>query len=268
MPVREADLLLVDTDDRLYRGALIDACPGRVLLYPHGALAIYSGFFPPDPRIDAQLVHGAGTARLLERMSLDREVHVIDWSYGAQIPFRAPDRVDRVLFGPIHPGDAGELAAVYREENQRVLSGLLELDAEIIVQLRGTTEQNGLLETGHARLVPSTLTAGAREIDQADLVVSNGTYACVALARGRPTVMFGQSLPPEDTGRRPWRDEFNCGPIPRYPLDFDDAELPELIDGALANAGKDWADEFVGGPFNVDLFVAIAEQLAAVNSSV
>jgi hypothetical protein len=90
-------------------------------------------------------------------------------------------------------------------------------------------------------------------VDEADLVVADGTLACLALARGKPVVMFGQSHPIEDEHNRP-ADGTEIR-VPRYPVDYDDGPLDDLFHAACSGAGQDWKDEFAGGPFDKAAFL-------------
>lgn len=256
-----ADLLLLDIDDpdAPIRGDLIDACPGAVLLYPHDALPTYHGFYEPDPRISGQLVHGPGTASLIDALGLERSVHVLGWSYSPVVPFAAPKRVERVLFGPIHPCGSGALDDVYRDENRRVFDALRALDLELTVQMFGTPGMNGLPAPWQVRFVESSLAVDWMEIDRADLVVADGTFACLALARGKPVIMFGQSLPSLDGHDRPRLDGNARVRVPCYPVDFADGPLPDLFAAACADIGAGWREEYVGGPFDPAAFADLAE---------
>jgi hypothetical protein len=260
----QADVLLIDIDDpdAPGRGDLISRSHGLVVLYPHGALPTYLGFYKPEERIDIQLVHGSHTVWMLENLGLWRVVKAVGWSYSPWVDYQPPAKVDRVLFGPIHPYGSGELDEPYKRENARVFAALQELDVEVTVQMFGSAQTNGLPEPLGAVAVRSSLLVDWRWVDQADLVVAEGTLACLALARGKPVVMFGQSLPQLDEHDRPKTGV--TVRFPRYPVDFDDGLLPELFAAACADVGGWWRDGFVGGPFNTDAFLDVLEaQLVA-----
>ncbi len=260
-PVTHADLLLIDIDDpdAPRRGRLISQCPGKVVLYPHGATPTYHGFYEPDERIDVQLVHGVGTARLVAGLGLDRKIIDAGWTYSPMVPFQ-PTEGKRVLFGPTHPYGSGKLDLQYRNLNTRVYHLLRASALNVKVQMFGTAINNGLPHGVNG--YRSTLMLDWSQIDEADVVVGDGTFACLALARGKPVVMFGQDWPVTDEHNRAV-----VGPVvrlPRYPLDIDDGAVPDLIDRACRGAGEEWRKQFVGVPFDSMAFLHSVEHAVMV----
>jgi hypothetical protein len=261
-PPHDADVLLVDIDDpdAPGRSEATAACPGLVVLYPHGALPTYHGAYAPDERIDLQLVHGPATADAIADAGLDRDIAVVGWSYSPSVPFRKPAAVDRVLFGPHHPYGSGVLEEVHRKENRRVMGAILGMDAEeVTVHVYGTPEMNGLEHVEGVRYAQSTLNIDWAEIDDADVVIANGTFACLALARGKPVVMFGQNIPSCDEHNR-----LPVGPtveVDRYPVDFSDGPLDAVIEDACDGLGLWWHDAYVGGPFDAGAFLGSIDSL-------
>lgn len=261
VPAPQADVLLIDIDDpdAPMRSRLISQCSGAVVLYQHGGIpSTYHGFYKPDERVHIQLVHGPGGARLARQLKLGRNVVTVGWSYSPTVVFKPIDAPRSVLFGPSHPYGSGRLEEHYKKLNGRVYQLLRKSGMDLRIQMFGTAAANGLPMgvTGHR----STLMLDWSQIDQADLVVAEGTLACLALARGKPVITFGQQFEPTDEHNRPSR-----GPVirvPRYPVDIDDGPLDELVDGACIGLGEAWRRKFVGGPFDHETF------LAAIESSV
>ncbi len=263
-PPPTADLLLIDIDDpdAPQRGRLIDQCPGIVMLYQHGAIpSTYHGFYQPDDRIDIQVVHGPGGARLAAELGLGREIATAGWSYSPSVPFAPVDEPERVLFGPIHPYGSGALHEQDRKINARVYDKLRSSGLNLAIQMYGSATSNGL--PAGVNGYNSRLMLDWSQIDQADLIVAEGTLACLALARGKPVVMFGQDLPRTDEHNRP-SDSGPVVEVPRYPVDIDDANLDALIAAACMGAGQTWREEFVGGPFDRLAFLAAVDSAVAV----
>ncbi len=268
-PPEHADVLLLDIDDpdAPGRSEMIDRCPGRVVLYPHGGLSAYDGYYQPDDRVDVHLVHGPQAVPLVEQLGLSREVKPVGWSYSPWVDYTPPREIRRVLFGPIHPYGSGFLFDELKQVNARVFTALQNTDVEVTVQMFGTPAMNGTQERRGVTIVRSSLVVDWRWIDQADLVVADGTLACLALARGKPVVMFGQEVNRGlDEHNRP-----RTGTIvewPRYPIDFDDAPLPELFTAACDDTGGWWRDQFVGGPFDKNAFLDALDARAPAHGTV
>ncbi len=255
-----ADVLLLDIDDpdAPIRGDLISRSHGLVVLYPHGALPTYHGFYKPEERVDVQLVHGSSAVWPIENLGLWRTVKAVGWTYSPWVDYEPPAQVKHILFGAHHPYGSGHLEQAFQHENARVFAALKKLDVRITVQLFGTPGMNGLPEPLGATAVRSSLTVDWRWVDQADLVIADGTLACLAMARGKPVVMFGQAIPIEDENDRP-----HTGTevrLPRYPVDFDDGPLPDLIEAACQDVGGWWREGFVGGPFDPDMLLNVLEK--------
>ncbi len=255
-----ADVLLIDIDDpdAPERGDAIGRSHGLVVLYPHGALPTYHGFYQPEERVDVQLVHGAGSVWQIESLGLWRTVKAVGWMYSPWVEYQPPAKVEKVLFGPHHPYGSGELEDAFKLENSMVYLQLQELELDVTVQMFGSPEMNGLPDPLGAMSVRSSLMVDWRWIDQADLVIADGTLACLALARGKPVVMFGQHIPIEDEHDRP-RNGVTLR-VPHYPIDCaEDATLADLVEAAVGDTGGWWREEFLGGPFNPSLFLAVLQ---------
>jgi hypothetical protein len=271
-----ADLLLIDLDPPLHGYQEMirkhKAQGAKVFLFPHGAGApvlSYDGLFPPDRRIDANLVMGPGHAEFLRRIDYPAPTHTIGWPYCAQRPFQACDDVQHVVFGPSHPGGDGWLPDFYRNLNADVFAQLIRGPWRVTVRHIGTLEQNGLWEDEGVEYVDGRLMAETAEIDRADAVVAAcGTYPALAIARGVPTVMYAQGTMalgiPGEKERRPKRGDRYMDFI-RYPFDAANGPLDELIPAAARSEAPiaDWKRRFIAQPFDRRSFVALIERLVA-----
>lgn len=273
-----ADVLLIDLDPPVfgYR-ELIDrykALGATVLLYPHGVAppVYYDGLFEPYVHVDGNLVIGAGNAELLRRMDYPTPTHAIGWSLCEQRPFRACRNVRQVLFAPMHPAGDG-LPERYRAQNAATFRQLVDGPWDVTVRYIGTLEQNGLSPVDGVRFLPAQPEVSVAEIDEADAVVAaNGTFPCLAVARGVPTVVYGQLQPaqygiagePTIPLRRldAYRDYL------RYPFDVEDGPLDEVLHGAASSdeAIAEWRRRFIGEPFDDQAFVGLVERIVAGGS--
>lgn len=271
-----ADLLLIDLDPPLagYQKMIerYHSLGAKIVLYPHGggtpSLA-YDSLWEPDPRVDANLVMGTGNAEFLRRIDYAPAVHTIGWSYCEQRPFRPCADVRRVLFAPVHPNADGSMAAYDRDLNAGIFARLLAGPWQLTVRHVGTLAENGLWAADGVDFVNGRLQAETAEIDTADAVITSpGTFQSLAIARGVPTVLYGQGSVflgvPNET-LVPLRRADRYMDYIRYPFDAADGPLDELFEAAARSEAPiaDYKRRFIGEPFNPRHFVALIEKIAA-----
>lgn len=266
-----ADVFLLDLDTTfnkpLYEPRL--ARGEKVFLYPHGPNTawLYDGCMEADERVTAHFVVADGVRELYRRIGVTVPAYTIGFPWCDLRPFRPSAPPRKVLFAPDHPLGDGFIRPEYAERNRRVFEALLELDVELTVRHIMEVERNGLYAADGVRFVEAQPDNGTAEIDAADAVVAVGTFAALAVARGVPTIMFDQSEPPENDnpdGTRwvpaswhSWSDSS------RYPYDFSDAPLGELLtDAAASDDGvREWRARFIGEPFDGAAFAKLLGEL-------
>ncbi len=269
-----ADLLLIDLDPPRYGyRELIDLHKGmgaKVLVYPHGggASTAYDGLIEPYEPVDGQLVMGWGAVEQLRRLGYRRPAHTIGWSYCPQLPFRPRADVRRIVFAPVHPGGDGSLLAYRREQNASIFAQLVAGPWDVVVRHIGTVEQNGIWEASGVRFVQGKMDLSHAEIDAADAVVAgDGTYPAMAVARGVPTVIYGQFSPTsfgaEGEPAAPLRSLHLYEDLARYPMDAADGPLDEVLHAAARDdrAIADWRRRWIGEPFHGSTVATVIERL-------
>jgi hypothetical protein len=269
-----ADLLLIDLDPpefgyRQYIDFFKDQ-GATVLLYPHGAgpLLVYDGLYKPYENVDGNLVIGQGQAELMRRMEYPHPTHAIGWTLCEQRPFRPASDVRNLLFAPTHPAGDGSMRDVHKQANAETFARLLEGDWHVTVRHIGTLEQNGLWQTDKATFTQGNFDLAVTEIDATDVVVAaDGTFPSLAVARGVPTVMYSQAVPPA-FGKRgdktvPLRRGERYLDYLRYPFDVADGPLDEILHAAARSEQPilEWKRRFIGEPFDEAAFVAKVEQM-------
>jgi hypothetical protein len=277
-----ADVFLVDLDPPhpLPHRRVIDrhkAQGAKIIVYPHGGgvLYAYDGLYKPHTKIDANLVIGPGHAEYMRRVGYPHPVHTIGWSLCEQRPFRRCGDVRRVVFAPTHPNADGSMTDRNRDENADLFRRLLECGFDLTVRHIGTLEENGLWEVEGVEFVNGRLVAETAELDSADAVVAGeGTYPMLAVARGAPTVMYGQAAGsslglPGERLTLPQRGERYLDYV-RYPFDAADGPLEQVIAAAATAEGPtvEWKRRFIGRPFDPRAFVALIERIARSDGSV
>ena len=221
-----------------------------LVVYPHTAIAgwWYDGILDPPIGFDAILVVGEGQEEVQKIITPNIRIETIGWSYCPILPFQKPKAVNRILFAPIHP-NGNRLRQEAKDTNARVYKRLLSLpDAEIVVRVLGNLDDNGLWQSSRAIIKGGNPDGSYEDIDSADLVVAEGMYLSLAVARGKPSIGMNQHVAQKvnQNGRVPKRwDEYNN--LQAYPIDFDDADLPELVDRALDESQvSNWKKRFIG----------------------
>lgn len=238
-----------------------------IVLYPHGTVAhiMYDGVWKPDLPVAAHLVNGPGHVDLLEAFGYRRRLVQVGWTYCKTAPFHRPARVVSVLLGTVHAMANGAIMDYDHNLNVRTVHALTELDVPVRrIRYVGPANVSGVdRDLPGIELVAGAPDQSYRDIDAADVVVASGTFAWMAVARGKPTVMVGSDIPMRDTdGTDTFRapDHWDTlAPLFRYPVDFDDGPLPRLIEEACREP-VEWRDRFIGGPFNLDVFAALLEE--------
>lgn len=271
-----ADALLIETDMPLFefRG-IIDRHReqgAKVFLYPHGAglSLLYDNLCEPYEAVDGNLLFGVGHAEMLRRIDYPHPTHAIGWYYSELAPFRPAAAVRHVVFAPTHPSGADNttLAEHYRAANAHAYEQLLDGPWRLTVRHMGTPEQNGLWHVDRVNYVPSMREKLPIEIEAADAVVAGaGSFPSQAIARGIPTVMYGQLDPPQyglaDEPIVPLRRAERYSDYIRYPFDVTDGPLDEVLHEAARSDAPiaDWRRRFIGTPLDPSAFAARLERL-------
>lgn len=249
------DALLVDIDVpwAVERVRLIEEAHRRgtpVFLYPHGGgypISVYDGLAVPHPHVAAMLVTGPGHVELEDRIGHKRPVREIGWYLCDQQPLVAQEPKN-VLFAPIHPwAGADFILPTHQAMNKMAYQRCLDTGLPVTVRVLGSPETNGVWSHENATLTrgdpqPSSAIA---QIDAHDLIVAQGTFAMLALARGKHVVMTGQDLvPTNDEGTKTVGNWDSYHDLIRYPLDVTDGPLLQLA--ARGEETQEWRQRFVG----------------------
>ncbi len=269
-----ADLLLIDIDPPLgLHKHLIDRYAemgAKIFLYPHsggGPILSYDSLWEPDPHVISNMVASVGHAEYLRRIDYPSSTHVVGWPYCEMRPFRANENVKKVIFAPNHPNGDGSMTNYQRDMNSDVFRQLLDTPFELTVRHIGTLEQNGLWKVPGVKYTRASLIPATDDIDRTDAVVAaSGTFPTLALARGIPTVFYGQDRValgiPDEEPVLPNRMELYWD-YARYPIDVEDGDLETLIrTAALSDAPiAAWRRRFVGEEFDPLGYASLVERL-------
>lgn len=258
--------------DADWRKTMMDEAASRhvpVFLYPHAArpMVIYDGCVEPQ-KVRCMFTQAPGGKELMEIIHYPYPVEVSGWAYSEIRPFRPVEKVERVLFAPIHPNANGWLSEVDKDLNRKTYRALYDwcqkTGASMSIRLIGTRQDSGLDSVPVGEFVewhPGRKNNTTVDMEAADVVVSHQTFAWMAVALGKPTVMMGEDVPPRsgnsDAGFcyvKHWDDYKD---LLTFPLDILNGDPAEVIETAAATDEpiKEWRDRFIGKPFDGPAFV-------------
>lgn len=224
-----------------------------IVLYPHAATGSWwmdGDIFPKEGAVQHELVIAEGQERVSKIINPDMHVHKIGWSYCPIKEFQKPKQLKRILFAPIHGPIKGHLREECVAANKRVYETLLDMvdKYQIVIRHLNPLEKIGLWYSPKPVFVLGKPDGSYKDIDAADLVIAEGTFMYLAIARGKPTIGINQHVPirPNNTHKefvpKHW-DEY--GEYMGYPIDFDDSDIISLIDRAMTEQTA-WKNLFIG----------------------
>ena len=230
-----------------------------IITYPHGATGAWwmdSDLHPPDKRVFANLVIGEGHKYVEEITQPHLEHYIIGWSYCPIKEFQKPEKIKKILFAPIHASLKGnKLREECMDINTRVFKSLLELPREYVIIVRHLNPLNviGLWNNSRVRYNFAKPDGSYSDIDNCDLIISEGTFMYLSVARGKPTIGMSQHIqvrPNESDKDFKLKNWDKYKDYIAYPLDFDDAPLNDLIIEAVSKEQSDWKKLFIGNEMN------------------
>lgn len=251
----------------------------KLFVYPHAARPNITYLWKdsiPHPFTEAYFVSGPGHIDVMRMSGVEKPVYDVGWSFCQQLPFQPAKDLKKVLFAPMHP-NAPHLnhkpwlhdvdIATNRMAFERLLTAKKKMGFDLKVRHIYDITDNGLKYEDGVEYVAGRPDNNYKDIDEADLVVSTQTYAYLAIARGKPTVMMGENIPPK-AGNSPESFEFirdweKIKHIMMYPLDINEVnDVPSLLWRA-SQTDKDiigWKSRMIGEPFDEKKFVSIVNK--------
>jgi hypothetical protein len=269
------DILFIDVDFPVsHYPAMIEKAyseGGKIVLYSHGAPVItaWDGVYEPSDYVFSYLAQSPGQKAVMEMYGYPYPIDVIGWHYCQLKKFKPVKQVQNILFAPWHPHSNGWMIPEGKALNSAVFTRLLETPYHMTVRHVRALDSNGLWQAPGVEYAQSDMTIGSsiKAIDAADLVVTNyGTLASLAVARGKPLVVFGQDVCPHDgyspSTLRYVRSWELYREYMRYPYDIS-ALKPKaavnLLEYAAVHEAADWRSKFIGSQFDAGGFVKLME---------
>ena len=225
-----------------------------IIGYPHGATGSWwmdGDLYKPDPHVYANLVIGEGHKEIDKIIQPTIHDYVIGWYYCPIQSFKKRN-VKNILFAPTHGTITG---SVLRSEcidiNKSVYEALLKISDRYRITVRyiGSLEPIGLYPDKRVTFKLGKPDGSFNDIDAADLVIAEGTFMYLSVARGVPTIGINQRIP-----IRPNNERLNFTPknwdkygdFMAYPIDFSDDNLESLIQRASSEEQSKWKELFIG----------------------
>jgi hypothetical protein len=274
---QNADVVLVDRDlfmhsgqtpryqvlEQMQRGA-------KVVIYPHSALPPwwYDGLVKLNNYIDCVLVIGKGQKEIMNIISPEARCEVVGWTWCGQKPYRRAEEIKVINFAPIHPS-GGILRPEALRANREIFKELKRIqrkhDARVIVRYIGKLELQGLKMYPNFEWVKGEPDGSTAQIDEADVVIAEGTYMYMSVASGKPTVGVNQHLPiraNKDSARYTPKHWHLYGGKLAYPINYQQGQLWDLIRQANSGECLEWRANFIGKQLQPKQFGALIEEIA------
>lgn len=265
----QADFILYDTENVSWRreqlGMLLQKIPG--FIYPHTPLTcwLWDGVYEPLP-VACNFVAGPAQKEAMQIYGYPHRVEATGFPRCEVLPFR-PTSGRHLLFVPARPRrDGGRQAAYDRQAFQFVVDHRAMFESVTVChvgqyddcQVQGIT----FLRDDIKSLI-SPIANMLERVDRADLVLSCNTPAALGVARGRPTIMYGEmsAVPQTNTGRAPQHYD-RYASLLRYPLLLEQMTIDDVLAAcSCANeAVEAWKAGHIGGNFNAERFVRLVEE--------
>lgn len=234
-----------------------------IMEYPHSALPPwwYDGIEEFPDYVKCVFVVGEGQKEAMKTIEPKANVQVCGFPWAKQLPFQKKP-VKRILFAPIHPSRTA-IRPEAKEVNRRIQEALLQLDGyQVTCRTLGDRSLQGIKEPTSMKMVRAGPDGKTQHIDNADLVIAEGTMLFLAVARGKPAIGINQSVVNRynyDSDENEPKNWDNYNGYFRYPIDFDDAPLSELIEYAAGGEQLEWRQRCLP-PFNGENFAELVRE--------
>lgn len=242
-------------------------------IYPHAARVclVWDGIIRPSPFTSAVFVSAPGHKQVMELYGLKKTVYVTGWSYCRMLPFMPSTSPRKVLFAPIHPSKRGWLSEINKRINATTFQKLLLLaqkdEIELWVRYIGRPEGNGIWITDGVNYMQGSPDLCHEQIDSADVIVANQTFAYIAVARGKPTVMMAEGAVPHNSASvddlqyvNSWEEYKHLVMYPHDILDYDNIMALFNKVSKSDDSIREWRESMIGSPFDPKTVVAGVEE--------
>jgi len=235
----------------------------RLAIYPHAARPNvgWDGLLEKSPYICCIFVGAEGHIEILKRIGINHPMYASGWAYCQHKEFIPNPTPKKILFAPIHPTRRGFLAKVDADINLRAFQKLLSIRNQIEITVRHIQplSVNGLPYIEGINYVDATtdLRKSTACVDENDVIVGHQTIAYIGIARGKPTIMMGEDVPPRNGS---CEDDFQFvrnfdkyKDLLMFPYDIltEDDTMSLIQKAAISDMEiQDWRNRLIGNTFN------------------
>jgi hypothetical protein len=250
------DVVLYDRDwlihnDNHPRPEILRYPNAKVMIYPHSALPPwwYDGLVPLQDYVKCVFVIGEGQKRAMKIIAPNARVETTGWPWSRVSCFQA-NEIHNILFAPIHPA-GGRLRPEAIEANQAIMQDLKKLDKskyKVTIRFIESRIRQGLDRDASFTWIRGVPDNSTTDIDNADVVIAEGTMMYLAAARGKPVIGINQHLPcraNKMSDRYVPHNWDKYGQDIAYPINYGDAPLLELFERAMKEQTQ-WRKDFIG----------------------
>jgi len=214
-----------------------------------------------------------GQVEIMRRYGYPHPVEATGYPFGRIKPLETHRRVRSILFAPKHPNPGSRKKLLFRDSDKQVNAAVFKKllkycednSVQLTVRYGGRLEGNGIWKADgvHYEKAEYLLADSMRSIRAHQVIVSMGTLAHLAVADGKPTVMFDQDVHPHSLTK----DVANWHLYKDYrafPLGIFHGDLRETFQRAISAdpAVAEWRGCFIGVEMIPNAWVSRVEELA------
>lgn len=265
--VHDADFVLADWERMgvTRRDLYAYGANGKpIFVYPHTPYSyfIWDGI-QSLPNVTCNFVPAQGPKMGMQSFGYPNRVEVVGFHCGPVRPFQPTDG-SRLLFAPAHPLHDGKYASAETEqETQRAYEWVLDnrsrFESVTVRCTRGAVIEYTDVRYDHVDPYrePRPNAAALFAIENADLVLSVGTFAYLSAAAGKPTIMYGSAVPSNRAGYAKHYDLYRSHF--EYPLLLERMQIDAvaMVCRESSPALDTWRELNIGEPFDTGKFLAV-----------
>ena len=263
----DPDVILCDHDGPEYYRSVIEQGAAHgvpTVLYSHGATSYvaWDGLWQSHPAVAKYLAISRAEKAIMQQYGYPKPIEVIGWYWSElSTPRKVTGR--KVLFAPIHVLTNGFIPPQAAAANTAAYNCLLRAGVELTVRHLGSLHTQGLWIAPEVTYQEADHHMTDRIVEGYDLVVSYGSLAYLAVARGIATRMYAQGLAPWDgytleTMRTAAHFE-QYRTCMEYPYSVEDAS--GLFEFDRPEALAQWKAEHIGNPLRPEHLESLLEQV-------